>query len=228
MSYSEYSCKISDIKGNWWGDHFYQDGLPVFILNWDLGNPTGGKMSTRNVIARKEYLEMPAPNAQNDMTWARYPILSDDGTNPAKFKYVERAYTRGGQPPASCNGETSIQVPYQAYYYFYPCKEPKVAAIEEPKETPKPAEAPVTATVEVVPPSVEVPPAEAPTSIVPTEESSAPPAEPPTESLDATPEAPVEEVSVEEAPIVAPAPASGAVASSIICSVVGLAAFAMV
>jgi hypothetical protein len=24
VPYSEYSCKISDIKGDWWGEHFYQ------------------------------------------------------------------------------------------------------------------------------------------------------------------------------------------------------------
>ena len=143
VPYSEYTCKVSDIKGNWWGDHFYQDGLPVFVLNWDLGDPSGNKLVTRNVIARKEYLEIPAPNPAADMTWARYPILSDDGTNPAQFRYVERAWTKGGVPPASCNGQQSVQVPYQAFYHFYTCKDPKAA--EAPKAPPK--EAPVVAQV---------------------------------------------------------------------------------
>ncbi len=31
VPYSEYSCEISDIKGDWWGEHFYQDGLPVLF-----------------------------------------------------------------------------------------------------------------------------------------------------------------------------------------------------
>ena len=149
VPYSEYTCKISDIKGDWWGEHFYQDGLPVFILNWNLGNPSGGKMSTRNVIARKEYLEMPAPDASKDMSWARYPILSDDGTNPAQFRYVERAYTKGGLPPPSCKGQSSVQVPFQAYYYFYACKDPKAA--EKPKEEPPKEEPPKVAEAPVEP-----------------------------------------------------------------------------
>lgn len=200
VPYSEYSCKISDIKGDWWGEHFYQDGLPVFILNWSLGNPSGGKMSTRNVIARKEYLEMPAPDTSTDMSWARYPILSDDGTNPAKFRYVERADTRGGLRPASCNGQPSIQVPYQAYYYFYACKDPKVA--DEPEEPPMVAEAPVVAPVVQVPtvqPTIPVVPAEAPV-VAPEIPASPSPSPSPVEM----PEAPIEDV-----PTVAPAPTSG-------------------
>jgi hypothetical protein len=134
--------------------------LPVFILNWNLGDEFGNKMSTRNVIARKEYLEIPSPDADT-MSWARYPILSDDGTNPAQFRYVERAYTRGGQPPASCGGKATIQVPYEAYYYFYPCKDPKQAA-EAPKEQPKETPAP-TAVEAVAPVEEPVVPATEPT-----------------------------------------------------------------
>jgi hypothetical protein len=207
VPYSEYTCEISDIKGDWWGEHFYQDGLPVFILNWNLGNPSGGKMSTRNVIARKEYLEMPAPDASKDMNWARYPILSDDGTNPAQFRYVERAYTKGGLPPPSCNGQSSVQVPFQAYYYFYACKDPKAA--EKPKEEPpKVAEAPVepTATVPMAP-SVQVPipvvPAQPPIAS-PVQIPAAPIEDTPTATPTATPT--VTPAPVEDTPTVSPAP----------------------
>ena len=150
-------------------------------------------MSTRNVIARKEYLEMPAPDASADMSWARYPILSDDGTNPAQFRYVERAYTKGGMRPASCNGESSIQVPYQAYYYFYACKDPKVA--EKPnEEPPKVAEAPVVPVVAAsMAPSVQVP-----MPVVPAEAPSASPMEIPDSPLE---DVPVEDVPVEQAPV---------------------------
>jgi hypothetical protein len=222
VPYSEYSCKVSDIKGDWWGEHFYQDGLPIFVLNWNLGDPYGSKMSTRNVISRKEYLEMPAPNATTDMTWARYPILSDDGTNPAQFRFVERAFTKGGNPPASCGGKQSLQVPYDAYYFFYPCKDAKVAETPEvPLPQAEPVLPPPLAPVEPIAPIAPFAPIApvVPVAEVPAAAAEVPAAEAPAVDLPAT------EVPAALEPAETP-PSRASVASSVVVLGLGVLALA--
>lgn len=150
VSYSEYDAKISDIKGDWWGEMFYQDGFPIFRLNWANPYSDGNKIESRTVVSFKEYVEIPAPNPTSDLPWARYPVMSDDGKKPSPFKYIERAYTKGGVPPATCGGQREVRVPYEAYYYFYACKDALSAVspdatpvpMFEPSPTPLPPQSP--------------------------------------------------------------------------------------
>jgi len=87
VPYSEYNAKVSDIKGDWWGEMFYQDGFPIFKLNW--ADPyNNNKVYPRTIISFKEFVEVPSPDVSS-APWARYPIMSDDGAKPGAFKYRE-------------------------------------------------------------------------------------------------------------------------------------------
>lgn len=142
--FSEYKAKISDIKGDWWGEMFYdENGFPVFELNWLDPYSGSNKIASRRLVTFKEFVEIPSP--EGAAPWARYRVLSDDG-KPLPFKYVERAFTKGGEAPTSCGGLSKVEVPFEAYFYFYLCKEAKqtdeTSAV--PPATPEPSPEPVT------------------------------------------------------------------------------------
>ena len=182
-TYSEYKAKISDIKGDWWGEMYYdENGFPIFELNWLDPYSGSNKIASRKVVTFKEFVEIPSPDGA--APWARYRVLSDDG-KPLPFKYVERAFTRGGEAPASCGGLSKVEVPFQAYYYFYLCKDPKKEAEISPVLEPASPE-PVTPSPEPVTPSP-APPSPEPSS----PEPSSPEPSSPEPSVDA-PEPPVE------------------------------------
>lgn len=190
-SYSEYEAEISDIKGDWWGKLYYDgNGFPTFELNWV--NPNNKKYIKRKIVTRKEFTEMPSPTG--DAPWARYPVYSDEGQ--PQFRYVERAVTRGGVPPASCEGKATLSVPYEAYYYFYLCRDAKV-------QTEEPATSPVVPVVPppspVVPPPTPVVPSPAPVATAPpTPTGVTSPSPSPTTSPSSSPEAEVNADSSED------------------------------
>jgi hypothetical protein len=139
-TYSEFKAKISDIKGDWWGEMYYdENGFPIFELNWLDPYSGSNKIASRKVVTFKEFVEIPSPDGA--ASWARYRVLSDDG-KPLPFKYVERAFTKGGEAPPSCGGLAKVEVPFQAYYYFYLCKDPKQE--EEASPVLEPSPEPVT------------------------------------------------------------------------------------
>jgi hypothetical protein len=118
--YSEYTARLGDITGNWWGDLYYDpSGFPTYNLTWQ--DPYDNwKQYPRDVITYKEFVEIPASNA-SDAPWARYKVMSDTGKPP--LAYIERAETVGGGAPTSCENKDSVTVPMFAHYRLYACKE---------------------------------------------------------------------------------------------------------
>ena len=62
----------------------------------------------------------PAPNGQG-VDWLLIPAQSTSGSGLfSNVTYVQRLYTQGGKPPASCNqNQTETLVEYSAEYLFY-------------------------------------------------------------------------------------------------------------
>ena len=62
----------------------------------------------------------PAPNGQG-VDWLLIPAQSTSGSGLfSNVTYIQRLYTQGGKPPASCNqNQTETLVEYSAEYLFY-------------------------------------------------------------------------------------------------------------
>ena len=135
--YSEYTAKLGDNEGSWWGEMYYDDnGFPTYNLTWqdpwnydEYGNK---KLYPRSIVTFKEFIESESLNGS--APWARYKVLSDTGSPPVA--YVERAKTEGGATPPDCNNEASVSVGLEMEIRLYVCETPAVTTTPPPPSDP--------------------------------------------------------------------------------------------
>jgi hypothetical protein len=112
-------CKSEDnpLQLNQIGLHFFDSSSKP---NFDF------TMSDRGWLQAKKGAAVPAPasaskgvkpQANGAVDWL---YLLDNGAGVSQtLQSVYRAQTAGGKPPATCQGEEQIEIPYAAEYWFY-------------------------------------------------------------------------------------------------------------
>jgi hypothetical protein len=86
-----------------------------------FGGPTWQALDGSLVVgdaANAKHFPAPDPNG---VDWLLLPAKSTSGNGLfSRVTYIQRLYTNGGKPPASCNlNQTQVLVDYSAQYLFY-------------------------------------------------------------------------------------------------------------
>jgi Protein of unknown function (DUF3455) len=86
-----------------------------------FAGPTWQALDGSSVLgnaAKAKHFPAPEPDG---VDWLLIPAQSTSGNGLlSKVTYIQRLYTDGGKPPASCNlNQTEVLVEYSAQYFFY-------------------------------------------------------------------------------------------------------------
>jgi hypothetical protein len=97
------------------------DGNEGDLVAIHFAGPTWQALDGSSVVGDAANAKhFPAPNG-NGVDWLLLPAKSTAGTGLfSRVTYIQRLYTEGGKPPASCHlNQTEVLVDYSAQYLFY-------------------------------------------------------------------------------------------------------------
>jgi Protein of unknown function (DUF3455) len=97
------------------------DGDEGVLVAIHFGGPTWQGLDGSSVVGDDANAKhFPAPG-RDGVDWLLLPAKSTAGNGLfSRVTYIQRLYTDGGKPPASCNlNQTEVLVDYSAQYLFY-------------------------------------------------------------------------------------------------------------
>jgi hypothetical protein len=97
------------------------DGNEGDLVAIHFAGPTWQALDGSSVVGDAANAKHFPASARDGVDWLLLPAKSASGNGLfSKVTYIQRLYTDGGKPPASCNlNQTEVLVDYSAQYLFY-------------------------------------------------------------------------------------------------------------
>ena len=114
--YGQNQAMLKSKDGQWIGhmEGRLKDGLPQFSM---INKKTGVR---RVIVAEVKPKATRESLHKGSLPWDRRKAVVSVGPSP-KISWVLRLYTNGGVVPTSCNGNSTVNIPFTATYQFVAC-----------------------------------------------------------------------------------------------------------